>query len=127
MLFQIPVHANATIIVLIVQSLYNLTIENTTLYFEVCKVNAGGCRGTTISPVSTTQQNKMTSGPMGLDQPILIMVVVLVILIVIALVVFGILCWRRKRKLLGFTKRDIGMSLLNSEPLFLTALAFKLI
>ena len=50
---QIPVFGNTINITHIVQSQYNLTVKNTSLYFDVCYNTAGGCGSSrpTVQPL----------------------------------------------------------------------------
>ena len=78
------------------QSQYNVVLENTSLFFDVCKNNAEGCANsdgfTTASDLTSTGFPEGTSRN---DQTIVIVIASLAGVIVIALIV-GILSWKRK-------------------------------
>ena len=83
---QIPVTGNTAKITLIVQSQYNVTLENTSLNFDVCNSTAGGCESN--SPTITYD---------GLDQTIIIIIATLAGIFAIALMVAVVIRWNRKR------------------------------
>ena len=95
MFSQIPLSGSTTGIVLIVQSLYNVTVENTSLFFDVCNKTAGGCES---SKSTTTYASITTEMPSeSVDQTIIIVVATLAGIIAVALILVGVLCWKRKR------------------------------
>ena len=85
---QIPVSGNTTSITLIVQSQYNLTVENTSLYYDVCYNTAGGCG----SSRPTTTSESVNTGM----QTIIIVVATLAGLIAVSLILVGVFFRKRK-------------------------------
>ena len=95
---QIPTTGNTTKITLIVQSLYNRTLENTSLYFDVCNNTAdGGCESSRSTTTSDSINIEIPPEPVNEDQSIIIMIATLVGVIAVALILVGVFCWKRKR------------------------------
>jgi len=83
---------------LIVQSLYNLTAENTSLAFEVCNNTVADCDN---GLSTTTMGFVITEMPNGPDEqnPVIIIVIASVAgVLEIALILVGCMCWKHKRK-----------------------------
>ena len=117
MLFwQIPFSVNSTKIFLIVQSLYNVTVENTSLNFDVCNKTAGGCESSRL----TTSYTSIITGmpPESVDQTIIIVVTTLAGVIAVALILVGVLCRKRKRNQRAEKQKSNWMALCNIAILF---------
>ena len=94
---QIPATGTTSKITLTVQSQYNLEVESTSLLFDVCNNNAGGCANigrTTIT--SDMTGTGITKRPEVQNQAVVIIIASLAGLIALALIIVGILCWKRK-------------------------------
>ena len=94
---QIPVSGNTTRIILIVQSHFNLSVENTSLNFDVCNYTAGGCENTRHTTTLESVNTGMPSGFNYENQTIIIAVATLSGIIAVSLILVGVLCWKRKR------------------------------
>ena len=94
---QISTTGNTTRITLIVQSLYNGTFENTSLYFDVCNNTAdGGCERNRSTTTSDSINIEMLPEPVNEDQSIIIIIATLTGFIAVTLILVGVFCWKRK-------------------------------
>jgi len=85
-----------TIFILIVQSQYNISHENTSLVFEVCNSTAGDCESVQPITISDSINTKIPQIPIEHNQNIIIAIATLAGLIaIIAIVSFGIWCCKR--------------------------------
>ena len=87
-----------------------MDVDSTSLIYDVCNISAGGCTGTTTTTTSSTMSTGMIPTDL-LDQTIIIVIAVLASIIGIALVIVGIICWKRKQNQLPSKARNIGMLL----------------
>ena len=94
---QIPLTGNTSRIDLTVQSQYNLTVENTSLYFVVCNYTAGGCESNRLTTTSESVNTEMPGGSNNEDRTIIIVVATLAGVIAVSVILVGVLCWKRKR------------------------------
>jgi len=87
-----------TIIILIVQSQYNILHENTSLVFEVCNYTARGCEASQIITTPDSINTEIIQVPNEQNETIIIVIATMAGLIaIIATVSFGIWCWKRNR------------------------------
>ena len=83
--------------VLTVQSKYNSSVENTSLYFIVCDKSTGGCENNLYSTVATTNQLSYDTNSNSVFLTIIGCLAGVIALIVFGLIVFGLLCWKLRR------------------------------
>ena len=80
-----------------VQSQYNVTLENTSLYFDVCN-NAGGCERSRLTTISKTANTTVPIESVEeLNHTIVIVIATLASGVGVSLILVGVLCWKRKR------------------------------
>ena len=104
-LFQIFGADKTATILLTVQSNYNSSLENTSLYFIVCDNSAGGCDNNLYSTVATTNQHIYDNNSNFIITTIF---GCLAGVIAIALIVFGLLCWKQRRNL-GLSNKESNL------------------
>ena len=93
---QIPTTGNTTKSTLIVQSLYNRTLENTSLHFDVCNNTAdGGCKSSRPTTTSDSINTELPPKPVNEDQSIIIIIATLVGVVAVSLISVGVFCWKR--------------------------------
>ena len=115
---QIPITGNTAKITLIVQSQYNVTLENTSLNFEVYNSTAGGCESNSRTNTYTPIMTGIPPESDGHDQHIIIILATLAGIFAIALMVAGVILWNQKRNQKAKKPKGIWMACCNNTICF---------